>query len=140
MKNFKELREYLASIPNINSGGCGYATLFMYQWLKIHKPKLKTEIIFGQSYDSSSYHDNDAYFKGLHNVTNSCNHAFLKIKNKYIDCEKYIDLERYPYSHNISNPKFVLITLKNRHNWNSTFDRHWVRIMEKKIGIKLSDI
>lgn len=47
MKNFKELREYLASIPNINSGGCGYATLFMYQWLKIHKPKLKTEIIFG---------------------------------------------------------------------------------------------
>jgi len=140
MKNFKELRKYLAGIPAINYGGCGYAALFMYQWLKIHKPKLEVEIVFGYCYDTPSYHDNDAYFKGVHSITNSCSHAFLKIKKKHIDCKTNIDVRHYPFNHNISDPKFVLKALEDTDNWNSSFDRSWVRIMENNIGIKLSDI
>jgi len=140
MKNFKQLRSYLNKIPYISYGGCGYATLFMYQWLKVYKPKVKVKIVFAYSWLSDAYETNEAYFKGIHTSISSCSHAFLQIENKYVDCKGVVDISHYAKYHCIEDPKFVLKALKNKNVWNCTFDREWVPKMETAIGIKLTDL
>ena len=125
---------FLKNIPNINSGGCAIAAISIKRFLKIYK-NIDCDIIFRNA-DEGEYLINKNSLSGLNNPV-SCNHAFIKLKKSYFDCEgkqnRLIQCLVMP-------KKLVIDAINNKNEWNNKFNRKYVSTIGRKLKIDLSDI
>ncbi|NCD06255.1 MAG: hypothetical protein EOL97_09055 [Spirochaetia bacterium] len=144
MKTLKEVRNYLDSIPGINAGGCLFSAYAMYLWLeKNNKLTKNTAIVLNYRDDDRLEFDiNHSILTNNNNLhlTQSCAHAMLFHRKRFIDSEKSLTSppSRYILQLSTTNKQFILGSLKNEDNWNSMFDRRWVQWIEKKLEITLT--
>ena len=138
-QTLESVREYLDDIPCINSGGCTVSMLAMYRWLKLQGEKSDMMYLYrnGSTYLFST---NEACLNGELDSPNSCSHAMLFYNGKYIDSEEEFNTlpEKYPKSHIL--PEHLVVASLNYDVWNDAFNRRWIRIIEEKLNINLSDI
>ena len=133
---------FLKNIPNINSGGCAIAAISIKRFLKIHK-NINCDIIFRNA-DEEEYLINKKSLSELNNPV-SCDHAFIKLKKSYFDCEgkQYFDCEGKQnrlIQCLVMPEKLVIDAINNKNEWNSKFNRKYVSAIERKLNIDLSDI
>ena len=144
MKTFNDVRDYLSSIPKINYGGCGFAALAMYRWLQKYNKEENIELVFLYSSwcDEETYHQNNKFIFNKSRTIDSCSHAAIKFNDSIIDCNNirnYADIYdgSYKYIHHISE-HFIKKSLRCRSKWNPSFDRKYVKQIEKDLNISLS--
>ena len=138
IETFKDVRDYLNILPYINSGGCGVAALAMYEWLKKNKNITSTIVYLYRGSLSSTYNNNNEILNNNKDIkyVDSCSHACIVYKNKYIDCQKIVNTSNYKNRHYIRDIDFVKASIK-ADQWNNMFDRRHVPDIEKTLGIEL---
>lgn len=136
IKTFKELNDYLAQIPNIDEGGCGFSALFQYLWLKKYNRKSQVSFIFNYlGWDSDSFYDNSRTLAGEQSLYRSCYHILILYKGKARDCFGIQEIK--DLHHKIKDPEFLIKALNNVDQWNCSFDRDLLPIIQEDIGINL---
>jgi len=141
MKTLKDVQEFINSIPDINSGGCGVAALAMYRWLKKNDMLKKTTMFhFLHSYDGYLYETNKRYVEKNEGKPSACSHIGLIHGNRTIDCEGFINTREYKYKIRTSNENMLVLAVNNVNDWNSMFDRKHVKTIAKKLDIDMSDV
>ena len=120
MRTLQETREFLSSIPYINSGGCGIAALAMF----LASQNKNTQVIYMyKNHSESSYKNNKKVLEtGKGNAESAGHIAIIFEDGLIIDCDKEILIENYDYSHTTTDINFILNSIRNG-VWNSTFDR-----------------
>jgi hypothetical protein len=141
---------YLAWIPYINLGGCGISALAIYRWLEKENLLIKNPISKGQNtrfvflYEGNGKHifdNNKEAIKDINTEPIAPNHAVLFHDGNYIDVDGIIDVSTYKWMQNISNEDFIIRANNTVDYWNPSFDRNkYLRLIEKRLGIDLSDI
>lgn len=130
---FEDLRKFLASIPCINRGGCGFAALAMYD-AAIKEGKTPTLMI--SYHDEHTMQQNERAMNGQGDPSMGLSHVFLALNGRYIDCmSNAVDLEERYY--HPATREFVAKILEIQ-RWNPDFNRikHVPRIY-KYIGYNL---
>lgn len=147
MKNLKELREYLNSIPNINEGGCLISAYSMYLYLKktnqlpsnfkilqIAEPILQRFLLIRQlqSTDPTKF-------------TGGLQHAMCLVDGVIFDSKEARPLDIDLLAKTCSIPvdpetqSEYIIAQINTAGWNTSFNREkFVPEIEKELGIDLS--
>lgn len=147
IKSFKDAIKFLDDIPTINDGGCGFAALSLYLWLKKNGYNVsKTEIVYMHRHEDSSYKDNKKFLENKSKRAGACSHAVLSHKGIFIDSSGVIsnDSIYHPdsYSFNLFikfNEEFFKKSLSNMDDWNYMFNREQcVPIIERGFGIDLT--
>ena len=69
----------------------------------------------------------------------SCWHAFLKYRNKLIDCRREISETEHDHMLNV-NESFLIESINRKKCWNSSFNRKYVKQIEENLDIDLSDV
>lgn len=139
--SFEDVRNYLASIPNINKGGCGVAALAMYRWLKKNNQlcsNFKFVILYSCWHDADIIENNKHVLQTGHGSAVACSH--ICITNgmyEVIDSDSEIDASNYKDVQYISEEWFLINMLDNVGSWNTLFDRKWVKSIEKKLNIDI---
>ena len=141
-KNLNEVREFLSGIPCINEGGCGIAALAMYRWLKKNhtsEEMSKIKFVYIEWDDDSVYEHNERFNDGY--WLDAPTHCVLLYKGNYIDSNGDVDFDKWgDYTFEINDESVIVDSIING-CWNSMFDREkWIPIIEKELGIDLSDI
>ena len=139
MKTFKEVRQYLNSIPDINCGGCAIAALAMQRWLKKNRNKESIIVYYHSFYSSESYHVNQKYNLGIVKYPSSCTHATVRVSSKNYDSEGLHKTSRY-FRKIILDEKGIIKSINRYSIWNDDFDRKYIKEIECKLDIDLSDI
>ena len=131
----------LSQIPNINSGGCGISALAMYRLLG----KKNIDILFlYRNYEDVSYVNNQNILKGdADSIPSPPLHVVLHKKGKYFDSygemdERYLSIA-YMFRHKCDE-SFLVDTINNRYKWNLKFNRKYIKYIERKLKVDLSDI
>ena len=136
LETLTDVTKYLDSIPDINSGGCGVAALAIYRWLK--KQGKKSQIVFGYGGWNCGFSRNESLKNGTNETPSACSHAVVLYNGNYYDSNgESIDP---PYSQNHSLPIWVVVKTLNTRDWNSEFDRRYIRQIAKDLNVNLSDI
>jgi len=132
-----DLRVFLSSLPCINSGGCGIATLAMYRLLK--SMAIDSKVVYmHSSYSLSSALNNLNFDAGNSAEPDAATHICLFYEGKFIDCNKEIDPSDYKYILFADEHK-LLKSIKLTHKWNYEFDRESnIPEIEKFLGFKLN--
>ena len=138
---FQVILNYLRKIPYINKGGCGIAALSMYRWLKSQN-KLKGDEHFVFLYDEYHYNfeKNEKYINNQRKVIVSAHHVGFYYNGKIIDSDGEVDLGYYHYTHKNIDEETLVKSINNIKEWNPTFDRNVIPIIECILGISLKDI
>ena len=143
---FEEMREFLNSIPSINSGGCGVAALAMYRWVEKNMPDYKADVIFHMFHRSKDHYTNN---KKLIKTNQFCNdlvapsHIGIQIKNvtPVLDSEKSLKKDLYGFVIKTNSEDVLINALNNVDTWNPMFNRKKrVPRIEQHLGIDLSDV
>ena len=143
---FEEMREFLNSIPSINSGGCGVAALAMYRWIEKNMLEYKVDVIFHMFHREKNQYKNN---KKLIKTNQYCNdlvapsHIGIQIKNvtPVLDSEKTLDKHSYVFVIKTNSEDVLINALNNVDTWNPMFNRKKrVPLIEKRLGIDLSDV
>jgi hypothetical protein len=141
-KTFDEVREFLSGIEYIHDGGCGVSALAMYRWLKKnHTEKQMASIKFVYiEYDEDMIYEHKENLAEGYWIDAPC-HCVLLYKGELIDAEGYVDVNEWgDATLEISDEQVIVDSLVNG-CWNSCFDREkWIPIIEKELGIDLSDV
>lgn len=146
INTFNKVRKYLNSIEAINRGGCGIATLTMWEWLKNHNQLLAdTMIVYLYEYsDKDRAVTNIKKLQGKRVVggPRATSHICIYHKGKYIDCQKEINIAKYEMIQHIDSyqdaEQFLRDTINNIGDWNPWFNRQNIEIIEKTLNIKLN--
>jgi hypothetical protein len=126
MNSFEDVRLFLNSIPNINRGGCGFAALAMYEWLKENDDKTQNISIIHLDYEEISERPS------------SCAHVCIKYKNTLFDSKGKLDKSKFPYKKEVSI-EHHLNSLKFG-EWNTMFQRRGnLTKIEKTLKIKIKN-
>ena len=141
VSTFEEVQNYLSVIPYINYGGCGISALAMYRWLKKHNQLKHTKFVYLYCKNSEeTYVRNQKTLKGELNNPLAPSHVILLHDGKQIDIEFESDTVYY-FRHVVEDERFLIKTINTLESWNADFNRKvYVRMIEKKLGIDLSDI
>lgn len=147
MKNLKELREYLNSIPNINKGGCLISAYSMYLYLK------KTnQLPDGFKIIQIAQDDTQRFFL-LRNLQSSdptkytagCDHAMCQVDGIIFDSDESrpIDIDIVAMASSVAvNPETQsahIIAQINTDRWNNSFNREkHIPEIQRELGIDLS--
>lgn len=139
-------RTKLASMENINCGGCGIAALAVYLFLKKHNriPKSFRIITF---YKSEWYCDCDEEFqknhdflKGNNSQASPCWHIAFIADNKILDVQRTVNIIEFEKTLIIPERKteeFLRSAIAST-GWNPAFERSvQIPIIENKLKIKL---
>ena len=141
MKTFNEVRKFLFSIPNIDCGGCGIATLAMYRWLKKNKSVKNVGFHFlHDNYDGYLYRSNKTYAETKEGEPTACSHVGLIINDKTFDSGRRIMVRKYPNRIKIYDENFLLLAVNNLRDWNEEFNRKYIKKISKVLDIDLSDV
>ncbi len=138
IKSFLRLRRYLASIPDIDKGGCGIAALVMHRWLKKHG-KASEIVYFYDDTTGTSFTINDAIVTGREEDYDpvGCAHALIKYKGKFYDPN---GVQHDSRSSHILSEDFVVRSIWNEDAWSTIFNRTHIKEIEIDLNIDLSDI
>ena len=142
MKRLSTVKRRLDEIDSINYGGCGVSALSMFRWLKQNDKLVGDEsFTFLYVYYDGSFSKNDAVLnKRSKGKLTSASHVMLYHNGKLHDSEGIGIKELYVKRHEKISEKLLLISLKNG-AWNDDFERkEFLPIIEKKLGIDLSDV
>lgn len=141
VSTFEQVQEYLSVIPYINYGGCGVSALAMYRWLKKNNQLKHTKFVYLYCKNSEdTYIKNQQVLKDELNNPLAPSHIVLLHNDKEIDVE-FESTTVYYFKHIVEEERFVVKTVNTLESWNPDFNRKvYVRLIEKKLGIDLSDI
>jgi len=144
MKSITDVQKMLNNIPNINSGGCGIASLAMYRWLKKNnKLNKNTKFIYLHHNMDYNYYSNKKALNADNTVIpGSCEHVLLYHRGYYRDSKSSKKILNKP-SYKIletTNENFILQSVNNVFDWNHKFDRKKIKGIEKTLDINLSDV
>lgn len=154
IKTLSDVQKYLRSFKNINEGGCGIAALAMYRWILKNKPCLNVAFImvYHDSHRFKQNSDNIAYSYEHYEIPTAPSHAGI-VTNKLsnvgrkmqetvtIDCDGFINVLEYGYSHTFGSPYIMVDAINNFDSWNDNFHRrNNVKNIAKRLDIDLSDI
>ena len=143
---FEEMREFLNSIPSINSGGCGVSALAMYRWIEKNMPDFLNKTVFHFFHRSKKHYDNN---NALIKNNTYCNdlvapsHMGIEINGitPVLDCEKKLSVKQYGFVIETPNQEVLINALNNIDTWNPMFNRKKaVPRIEQHLGIDLSDV
>lgn len=116
--NFRGLRRFLNSIPNINCGGCGLSAYIMYLYMG------EKGCVVGYS---NTYNFNNLVKRGFYN--NSSSHIYYKYNGMYYDSMgiyKKKDILNTNWSNTNSLYKYkdyeILSSVKDHSVWSSQFE------------------
>jgi hypothetical protein len=133
IETLKDVRDYLSCIENIHDGGCAYAALFMFLWVKKHEPESKVHMVYMyHDHNKWKYENNRESLKGQSDEFESCSHACIKYNGVYMDCMENNANAFYYKLLPIRNPRFILETLKFKDKWNDEFQRKNISKIQKK--------
>lgn len=138
-KSLGEVMDFLSRIPSINSGGCGISALAMFRWLKKHNSLKNTKFVYFH-FSMGELNDNsDALKNGT--KLNAPPHCVLMHDYILIDADGEVDEREWGEHSLIIEDESKVVDSINSDDWNPSFEReHWVPIIEKKLGIDLSDV
>lgn len=116
-----DLQSFLLNdVISINSGGCGFAALVIYDCLKRHGKD--AEIYFAYNSNDPDFENNQDCLKTGNTNFASCGHVLVKCGNKYVDARGTdIDINRWGKYHTMTRENTVL-AVKNA-IWNPAFFR-----------------
>jgi len=133
----------LASIENINCGGCGIAALAVYLFLKKHNriPKNFRIITFYKSkWCDEEFQKNNEFLKGNNSQASPCWHIAFVVDNQILDVQKTVNIIEFEKTLIIPERKteeFLRSAITST-GWNSAFERSiQIPIIENKLKIKL---
>lgn len=132
VRSFRDARKYLASIPSINSGGCGVAALAMRRFLK--KASVSSDLF----YETHREADEELLES---NTPLAPPHVVIRVHGVIQDSSRIRSdsggiIARHIFE--VSEDYLVLSIKEGR--WNCRFDRTYVPEIEEKLGVDLSDI
>ena len=141
MENFQAVLDYLASVRNINYGGCGFSAYAMYLWLE-KRGMLSKDATVVYGYDSTlcGYKRNVDFLNGNSNVAGACDHVALFNEGKFFDSSGELEAD---WGYGINT--FIFVPIDKLHkfmevslqcSWNSSFERDkYVPKIQKKLEI-----
>lgn len=130
LAEFKKFREFLGTIPNIDSGGCVIAALAMYK-LAV-RLGLEAYIEYLYTFDGQ-YTQNCSAIEGNGKST-CCGHAICVVEGNPYDSTGYVVRRCWNYRHVVPE-RVVVEGLREVNIWNSTFDRNkWLPIIQSELG------
>lgn len=149
MKNLKELREYLNSIPNINRGGCLISAYSMFLYLK------KTNQL-PEGFKILQISDNvvqrfllmrQLESKDPTKYTGGCQHAMCRVGGIIFDSgeSRPIDIDPIAFASSVpvdpeTQSEYIIAQI-NTDGWNDEFNREkYVPAIAEELGIDLSNI
>ena len=147
MKDLKEIRQYLDSIPDINRGGCLVAAFSIYLYLKKNGGLTKDFRIIEIDEDMVSRYQNALqYLKDdYHQHVESCGHAVIFMNGKVYDSTIDKDISDMPnaliygvFIDPVNNEQKIIDQINNA-SWNESFDRkRWIPEIAEYFDIDLS--
>jgi hypothetical protein len=147
IKDFQDVRKFLARIPYLHDGGCGISALAMYRWHKKNTKLVNQRIVLcyiGQS----SFRANSGYLAGLRGgYPSSVTHCGIIYDNREthttepVDARGFVALSSYDYVHIIKDESALLAMVNGGKHWNEKFNRGVnVPKIARRLGIDLSDV
>ena len=146
IKNFQDVRKYLAKIPNLHNGGCGISALAMYRWHKKNTKRMRVRIAVGYA-SQSDFQLNSRFLakeRGLRPV--APRHAGIIWADREtgqtmpIDARDFLDLAGFESMHIFRDEAPLLAMINRKYNWNQDFKRIYVARIAKRLDIDLSDV
>jgi len=133
-KSIDDVQLFLRGVPSISQGGCGFAALVMYDYLKAKG--VDAEIVYAYGFCDPEYDNNISVIQNGSGELCACQHAMIRVKDSFYDCKGECDIEMY-YDHHTISRELVVKSLDSG-RWNSSFDRHkYVPMIEKAIGYNI---
>jgi len=143
---FEKMREFLNTIPSINSGGCGVAALAMYRWVEKYMPEYKADVIIHMFHRKKDHYSSN---RKLIKNNSFCNdllapsHIGIEIKKMtpVLDCERTLKKEQYGFVIKTNSEDVLINAINNVDTWNPMFNRKKrVPLIEEELDIDLSDV
>ncbi len=134
-----DVQEYLETIPSINRGGCGISALAIFRWLKLNNENDDTKFVFLYN-QKSDYLNNKKVLKGQDGNPSVPGHCCLLYDGKFIDSAGKYDISNYSWLQIIDEEEFITKSLNEQDSWNHSFDREYIKQIEAKLKIDLSDV
>lgn len=147
MQNLKDVRKWLSSLPDWDSGGCGVVAFAIYLWMKNQGKDMSTfKIIYKhRSSDGYDYRNNKKYMEGdIDTTLESCYHVLIEYKGKVFDArdEGKDCLGFHFYDEVVINSDMVEKFMRKSLNegcWNQRFQRDkYLPKIEKRLKINFS--
>lgn len=137
VKTLDELRSYLRSVPEIESGGCGVAGLVMYEWLKKEGKTPEIYFIYPKWFNDPNYYANELALNGKGKAV-APYHCVIKEGGKYFDLvEEASELGSFTLAQPVSE-QILKEAVGNKESWNQEFNRgKYLPEIEKNTGINL---
>jgi hypothetical protein len=141
---YKQARESLNYIDNINCGGCGIAALALYRWRKAHRLKTYGFSFLYQKYDDWELKHNQRCIES--NDLDSIEvpaHIALRVGTRLHDSNgaNAKDSCSTPLTQHGINESILLYVINEIDGWNSTFNRRRaIPQIENLLGVDLSDV
>lgn len=132
-RKFRNLRKFLASLPNINLGGCNYAAITLYDYLTDRG--YEVEILYCYyNIDEGYFHNLNALNSGQNSFVGA-DHVVIKVAGKMFDCVTRRKKSDYKCSHKMTRE--LAVTAISTAMWNPKFDKYFnLTLLEQKIGYK----
>jgi len=133
-KTFKETRNFLNAIRNINAGGCGLAALALYDAAKREGKNPKIVYLYHAFMEHESWIHNQEFKIGKRKKAAPCSHVLVKINGKLWDSTGVIsksNLWLYNSDDEITR-EHLIASIKNKGAWNDIFNRKkWLPEIKK---------
>lgn len=125
MKKLNNLLSELNKIPNINNGGCGFAALEIYDFLKSEEKDPVITFLYKDSIAPFcpsaiiEYNLNQSYIRKESKNIYTPSHVCVLFEGNYYDSTGKVDISEYKHKHYFMRSDLELC-LKND-TWNSEF-------------------
>ena len=142
IKTFNDVRKYLDDLPCINYGGCGISAFAMYKWLLKEKLIDKTFkfVLLYRSYNQNDYLNNKNTLRNKKGKVRAASHVCIYYDGEYLDSNEIINIQMAAFVQFVTEEWFIISCLNNKRDWNSDFDRKYIKNIELKLNISLKEI